>query len=170
MAARRAVPTIHRATAKPRRLERQQLFGRRNSITFGGRRSLRRLTIATLSVAAASLTYLPPAATAAIIPLPDGDGFYFAPPNVGDFQPGADRFAGIPRAEQLLRFTGNYRDSVTQHSARVEATRALCYSVELQCASTGSPSEGAGTVFGIKNAVITAPATKIAVAHQKLVV
>ncbi|MEV6427207.1 lipase family protein [Nocardia sp. NPDC051463] len=25
---------------------------------------------------------------AAIFPLPDGDGFYFAPPNVGDFQPG----------------------------------------------------------------------------------
>lgn len=39
-----------------------------------------------------------------------------------------------------------------------------------QCASTNSPSAGAGAVLGSSTPVTTAPITKIAVAHQKLVV
>ncbi|MFD0363501.1 lipase family protein [Nocardia sp. GCM10030253] len=84
-----------RETAKPRRPGRQQLFGRQNPITSCGRRSLRRLGIAALSVAAASLAYAPPVASAAIFPIPEGDGFYSAPPNLADFQPG-DVIRGRP--------------------------------------------------------------------------
>ncbi|TDP42033.1 hypothetical protein DFR75_1011140 [Nocardia ignorata] len=39
-----------------------------------------------------------------------------------------------------------------------------------QCASTISPSAGAGTLFGMSTPITIAPSTKVAAAHQKLVV
>ncbi|WP_433525364.1 lipase family protein [Nocardia pseudovaccinii] len=64
---------------------RQQLFGR--SIR-GEWVSIRRLAIAALAAVLAGLGYAPPALAQPIYPIPEPDGFYWAPPDVGNFQPG----------------------------------------------------------------------------------
>lgn len=61
------------------------------------------------------------------------------------------------------------RDGIAGTAAAVPETgSAVPHSV--QWASTGSPSAGTGAVLGMSTAVRMPPTTKIAVAHQKLVV
>lgn len=61
------------------------------------------------------------------------------------------------------------RDGVAGAAAAVQCTGSAGAHSD-QCASTGSPSAGTGAVLGMSTAVRMPPATKIAVAHQKLVV
>ncbi|WP_069166656.1 lipase family protein [Nocardia altamirensis] len=49
---------------------------------------MRRLSVVALAAAAAGLGHLAPAVAAPIYPIPDGDSFYWAPPDVGNYQPG----------------------------------------------------------------------------------
>lgn len=82
----------------------------------------------------------------------------------------ADPLTGFPEATRTDRRrcpglveSGAPYPIVTQGDSPRDRGRA-------QCASTGSPSAGAGAVLGISTAAAIAPTTKIAVAHQKLVV
>ncbi|WP_040737930.1 lipase family protein [Nocardia tenerifensis] len=49
---------------------------------------MRRLSILALATAAAGLGHAAPATADAVYPIPDGDGFYSAPPDIENFQPG----------------------------------------------------------------------------------
>ncbi|WP_433762105.1 lipase family protein [Nocardia sp. CA-135398] len=62
------------------------MFGRSIRGIWGP--SVRRLGIAALTVALAGLGYAPPALAQALYPIPEPDGFYWAPPDVGNFQSG----------------------------------------------------------------------------------
>ncbi len=96
MAAQRAQPNAHPETAAARRPGRQQTHGRRQ---LGVGRILRRFSIVALATAAAGLGHLAPAAAAPLYPAADGDGFYNAPPDVANFQPGdVMRSRSVPAA------------------------------------------------------------------------
>lgn len=114
MAARRAVPNALRNTVAGRRTGCQQLFGR--SIRRTWRPSVRRLGVAILATALTGLGYAPPAMAQPTYPIPDPDGFYWAPPDVGNFQPGdvirsrpvaATGFPGATAWQLLYRSTNS---------------------------------------------------------------
>ncbi|CAM4479469.1 lipase family protein [Nocardia ninae] len=96
MAAQRAQPNAHPETAAGRRPGHQQTHGRR---LLGVGRTLRRFSIVALATAAAGLGHLAPAGAAPLYPAADGDGFYNAPPDVANFQPGdVMRSRSVPAA------------------------------------------------------------------------
>ncbi|MFI5777536.1 lipase family protein [Nocardia sp. NPDC051570] len=81
---------------------------------FGRRRAAAVLATALLSAVAGGLSTAP--AGAAVYPIPDPDGFYAAPPNVGDYQPGdiirsrsvpASGFPGAVAWQLLYRSTNS---------------------------------------------------------------
>ncbi|WP_433576266.1 lipase family protein [Nocardia brasiliensis] len=117
MAAQRAQPNAHPTAKAARRAGHQQISGRR----LGVRRTLRRLSIAALAVAAAGLGHAAPAVAAPIYPVADGDGFYWAPPDVGNFQPGdvirsrpvaANGFPGASAWQLLYRSSNSAGDPI----------------------------------------------------------
>ncbi|MFX0575312.1 lipase family protein [Nocardia nepalensis] len=77
--------------------------------------------MAVLAAALAGLGYAPPAVAEPIYPIPDPDGFYSAPPDVGNFQPGdvirsrpvaAAGFPGATAWQLLYRSTNSAGDPI----------------------------------------------------------
>ncbi|WP_433208348.1 lipase family protein [Nocardia sp. CA-107356] len=83
--------------------------------------SVRRFGVAILAAALAGLGHVPPAMAQPIYPIPDPDGFYWAPPDVGNFQPGdvirsrpvaAVGFPGATAWQLLYRSTNSAGDPI----------------------------------------------------------
>ncbi|MEV0296133.1 lipase family protein [Nocardia sp. NPDC050710] len=77
---------------------------------------MRRLAAVALSATVASIAYAPPATAAPIYPIPDGDAFYWAPPDLAAFQPGdvlrsrpmpTDAYPGATAWQLLFRTTNS---------------------------------------------------------------
>ncbi len=95
---------------------------------FGRRRAATVLATALLSAAAAGLGTAP--AQAAIYPIADGDGFYAAPPNIGDYQPGdvirsrtvpANGFPGATAWQLVFRSTNSAGDPIAAMTTLLSA-------------------------------------------------
>ncbi|WP_225724743.1 MULTISPECIES: lipase family protein [unclassified Nocardia] len=82
-----------------------------------GHRHFRKLLLVTLAATVAALAYAPPASATPIYPIPDADGFYWAPPDIGNFQPGdvirsrpmpTGAYPGATAWQLLYRSTNSY--------------------------------------------------------------
>lgn len=157
MAARMAISEAPRKTAQNGR---QQLFGRSIRGNWGS--SVRRLGVAASAVALAALGYAPPAMAQAIYPIPEPDGFYWAPPDVGNFQPGdvirsrpvaAAGFPGATAWQLLYRSTDSAGNPIAAMTTLLlpaggglnrplVSYQAFVNSLGLQCAPSHSLFDG----------------------------